>query len=94
MTIVNRKLDNIGYYFIGHYNYGEIKVSFEDCGFKFKVDDVRNIGKLFHVFDVNSESGVFIENLKGKYCRIEFDEQLYITRIGHIVKDIWLDIKR
>ena len=33
------------------------------------------------------------EDLKGNYCRVEYDEHGYVEKIGHIIKNKWFNVR-
>lgn len=90
--IVNDKVESAGYYFIGHYRQGELKITFSNVGMSIKDSQIKDLNKLFKIFDIDSENGTYLEEIKGRYCRLEFDEERYLVKVGHITEDIWFDV--
>lgn len=92
--IVNNRVTKAGYNFIGHYRIGELKIIFEDVAMKISKEQIRDLYKFFKIFDIESEDGAYLQEIEGRYCRLEYDAEMYLARVGHITKDIWFDVVR
>ena len=87
--LVNKQVEKAGYYFIGHFCVGQLRLVFDDCQVRIPVTARRLIADLlWEVFDIDSENGVYFEAVKGKYCRVETDEETdEIVALWHIIKN-------
>lgn len=87
--MVNKQVEKAGYYFIGHFCVGQLRIMFNDCQIIVPIAARRLVADiLWEVFDINSENGVYFETIKDKYCRVEIDEKTdKIVALWHIVKN-------
>ena len=92
--IINGKVSKAGYHFIGHYGVGELRITFENVSMTVKQNQIKDLYKLFVIFDIDSEDGSYLQEIEGKYCRLEYDKEMYLIKVGHIVKEIWFDVVR
>lgn len=74
--MINAKVVKAGYYFIGHFNAGGLRLLFNS----FRVDVPFNrVGEVLDVFEIECEDGVFFEELEGKLCQVQFDNSKVIA---------------
>ena len=87
--MVNKQVEKAGYYFIGHFCAGQLRIVFDDCQITIPIAARRLIANvLWEVFGIDSENGVYFETIKDKYCRVEVDEETDETvALWHIVKN-------
>ena len=86
ITVRNSQIEKCGIKYIGHYNYAEIKV-YGDCwGVTIPINRLRDFTNIFP--NKNWEDGLFLEDLKGEFIRIVYDENNNIIALRHIIKDI------
>lgn len=105
----NVQIEKVSTLFIGHIHYIKIELDFGSGVISinpkkswFVDDGVDKLGnkktyepfyKLFQIFDIDCEDGADINNLKGKYCRIVYDDNYRIIGLCHILyDDVWVDI--
>lgn len=86
--ITNKQVEKAGYYYIGHYNCGYLAIQFDDCEIHIYPSKCKYFFDfLYNIFDIDSENGIWFEQIKGKYCRLEFDENFNLISICHIIRD-------
>ena len=86
LTIRNTQIEKCGIKYIGHYNYSEIKI-YGDCwGVTIPTNRLRYFTDIFP--NKNWEDGLFLEELKGEYLRIVYDENNNIVALKNIIRDI------
>ena len=85
ITEENKQVLKCGARFIGHFNIIENIVAFDNCSIVLPKKNLYEL--LSNIFDINSEDGYFLEDLKGKYCRILIDEKGRVIGFKHITKD-------
>ena len=92
---MNMKISNAGYFYVGHYRFGELRIILEGHGAGVEVNPKLSknfdLFELFEVFDVDPEDGKYLQEIEGKYCRVLFDEQRKVAALQHLTKDniIW-----
>jgi hypothetical protein len=85
-TIRNYEVLSADYVYCAHYRYAEIRLLFENCCININPshgNNLFNLYDLFNVFGIDSEDGVGISKITGKYCRIVCNGDK-ITEIRHI----------
>ena len=86
LTVRNSQIEKCGIKYIGHYNHSEIKV-YGDCwGVTIPTNRLRDFTDIFP--NKNWEDGLFLEELKGEYVRIVYDENDNIVALKNIIRDI------
>ena len=87
--VLNMVVTKAGYEYIGHFRRGGLRIVLESShsGCEIKPNDEFDFVKLFFVFGIDSEDGVMLESIKGKPCRVIFDEEGFPVRLQHIVED-------
>lgn len=92
--IQNMQVKDAGFYYIGHFNAGELRIYFSNCYISVNPIKCKKMFELlYYIFGIDSEDGVFFEQIKGKYCRIETDDQFRIVAIKHIIDDYTITIE-
>lgn len=91
----NMMVSNAGYYYIGHYRLGELSIILVGGGLgvevKPNISNPFDMYELFKVFDIDPETGKYLQEIEGKYCRVWFDKDGKVAALQHLVKDniIW-----
>lgn len=86
LIVRNTQIEKCGIRYIGHYNCSEIKI-YGDCwGIVIPSNRLRDFTNIFP--HKKWEDGLFLEELKGEYLRIVYDENSNIVALRHIIKDI------
>lgn len=67
----NFQIENIGLYYIAHFNCCMVRLWAEDFSFDIPLDRVNEFCYLFP--DINWENGAFLEVLKNRYMRALID---------------------
>ena len=93
----NGVIESIGYYFVGNFNCGGVRVVFENsCGTcSFDLTSRKVISKFVRMFsnsNIDFENGFYIEELKGQNFCGWFDEQDRIVGFSTIIDDCGHDI--
>ena len=85
--VVNKQVKHAGYYYIGHFMAGQLRICFDDCEIRIspKCDRLSLLELLEKVFEINTENGIWFESITGKYCRLIFAEDGSLLEIQHIV---------
>lgn len=88
MRTVNEQVKKAGYYYIGHFGRGNLQIDFTNCRIAICFENQHKIfDLLLKIFDVDSEDGVYLQSIEGKYCRVILDDNFKIQALQHIVKD-------
>lgn len=87
--VKNMVVTKAGYQYIGHFRRGQLQIVLESphSGCDVNPKDEFNLVKLFLVFGIDSEDGVMLESIKGKPCRVIFDDDGCPVMLQHIVED-------
>lgn len=90
---LNMVVTRAGYRYIGHFRRGQLEIVLQspNSGCTVYPKDPFDFVNLFLVFDIDSEDGVMLEAIKGKPCRVIFDEDGCAVKLQHIVNDriVW-----
>lgn len=91
--VMNMVVAKAGYKYIGHFRRGQLEIVLQSshAGCTVYPKDPFDFVNLFLVFDIDSEDGVMLESIKGKPCRVIFDEDGCAVKLQHIVQDslVW-----
>lgn len=93
VQLINKQVAKAGYYHIGHYNLGYIKILFDDCEMKISLTCGKISDLLDEIFEVDCEDGAWFEAIKGKYCRLEVVDGV-VTAILHIINNSRIPVKK
>lgn len=67
-----------GYFYLGHFRQGWLEVLLETdhsgVSFNPNIKEPFELFKLFEVFGVDPEDGKYINDIEGRKCLVEFDE--------------------
>lgn len=89
----NMVVTRAGYEYIGHFRQGQLRIILESSHSGCTVYPKKEFDfvNLFLVFGIDSEDGVPMESIKGRPCRVIFDENGKAAKLQHIVDDriIW-----
>ena len=93
LLTINKQVKKAGYYFVGHFNAGYLRLVFDDCEIKISVEKKNEIFNLLEkIFEIDAEDGCWFEQITGKYCRLVLKE-LEIIAIGHIIENIFIPLE-
>lgn len=88
MKTINEQVREAGYFYVGHFGIGELQIDFNNCRITIPFEKQYKIFDLLaDIFEIDSEDGVYLHSIKGKYCRIIVDDNFKIQALQHIVKD-------
>jgi len=90
--IVDATVLKAGYFFIGHHGVGNFKLTIGYSTITIKVDQRQSLSRLLLVLGMDDENGVYLHDVEGKFCRLEYDNKMSLLRVGHITKDIWFNV--
>lgn len=95
MRTINEQVEEAGYYYIGHFGCGQLQIDCKNCRIVIGFQNQHKIfDLLYKIFDIDSEDGIYLHSIKGKYCRIIIDSNFNVKALQHITKDnnvIFLD---
>lgn len=90
--VVNEQVKKAGFYYVGHYGVGELRIDFSNC--RIVINNRRKIYDLLDkIFDIDCEDGVYLQDIEGKYCRIITDDTFTVIGIQHIIRDDCIDVE-
>ena len=83
---INEVVDNAGLFYIGHFGCGFIKIRFNSAEIEIPWNNQNILSSILStIFEIDSENGIFLDAIKGKYCRLLCDGVGNIIAIQHIV---------
>lgn len=92
VQLINKQVAKAGYYHIGHYDLGYIRLVFDDCEIKISPTCGKISDLLDDIFDIDCEDGAWFEGISGKYCRLKVVDGA-VTAILHIINNSRIPVK-
>lgn len=88
MRTINEQVKKAGYYYIGHFGSGQLQIDCNNCRIVIGFQNQHKIyDLLYKIFDIDSEDGIYLQSIEGKYCRIIVDSNFNVKALQHIIKD-------
>ena len=93
--VMNMKVSCAGYFYVGHYRFGELRIILESSGIGVEVNPKLSkefdIYELFKIFDIDPEYGKYLHEIEDRYCRVIFGKDRKIEALQHLTNDniIW-----
>ena len=85
---LNEEVINAGLFYIGHFGCGFIKIRFNTAEIEIPWKNQSMLSSILSViFEIDAENGIFLDAIKGKYCRLLCDGIGNIIAIQHIVNN-------
>ena len=89
---VNMRVTQAGYKYVGHYRRGHLEIVLEGGGLGGSITPKNefDLFDLFLCFGIDPEDGKWMNDIVGKYCRVQLYDDGKLKMIKHIVNDeIW-----
>lgn len=85
---LNEEVIKAGFFYIGHFGCGFIKIRFNTAEIEIPWNNQSILSSILSViFEIDAENGIFLDAIKGKYCRLLCDGIGNIIAIQHIVNN-------